>query len=137
MIARYVAGALGVLGIAVGALQVFQNWDQASPFGLAAFLIAVIVLDDLILVPFALAIGWALTRYLHPRARPPVQAALVVFADLAVVAIPFALSPARDGEDGTLLTEPYARNLLLLAAVLASVAGLAIVFRQRAHRARR
>jgi hypothetical protein len=127
---RYVVGALGILAIAVGALQVIENWSEASPFGLAAFLVAVIVLDDLVLVPVALAIGWAVTRYLPRHARPPAQVALVVFAGLAVVAIPFALSPARDGEHGTLLTEAYALNLALLAVLLAAVAGVTILGRR-------
>jgi len=130
VIARYALGALGIAAIAAGGLQVIENWDQASPFGLAAFLIAVIVLDDLILMPLALAIAWAVTNYLPSSARPPVQVALVVFTGLAVIAIPFALSPARDGEHGTLLTEPYARNLALLAGLLAIFAATAATIRR-------
>ncbi len=133
MIARYALGALGIAAIAAGGLQVIENWEQASPFGLAAFLLAVIVLDDLILIPLALTIGWAVTRFVPSPARPPVQAALVVFTGLAVIAIPFALSPARDGEHGTLLTEPYARNLALLAGLLAICAAFVATLRRPGH----
>ena len=59
------------------------------------------------------------------------RVALVVLAGLLLVGLPFALSPARDGESGTLLTEPYLRNLGLLASVLATAVALAALARAR------
>ncbi len=129
MTGRRIVGALGVLAIGYGGLQVLLNLEAASPFGLAAFLVAVAVLDDLVLIPLALGAGWVVSRALPLRARQPVVASLVVLAALTLVALPFALSPARGGESGTLLTEPYARNLLLLAAVLAVAGALGVAAR--------
>jgi hypothetical protein len=126
-----VIGGLGVLAIGYGGLQVLGNWETASPFGLVAFLIAVVVLDDLILLPLALAVGWVVHRTVPKAGRSSVQGGLVVLAGLVLIGLPFALSPARDGENGTLLTEPYWRNLGLLTAGIAVVTILVLLARQR------
>jgi hypothetical protein len=130
---RRIVGALGVLAIAFGGLQVLLNWEAASPFGLAAFLVAVVILDDLILLPLALAVGWVVRRTLPVAARMPAQVALVVLAGIMLVGLPFALSPARNGESATLLTEPYWRNLGLLTASLAVLVVIAALLRSRRH----
>jgi hypothetical protein len=130
---RRLVGALGVLAIAFGGLQVLLNWEAASPFGLAAFLVAVVILDDLILLPLALAVGWVVRRTLPVAARMPAQVALVVLAGIMLVGLPFALSPARNGESATLLTEPYWRNLGVLTASLAVLVVVAALLRRRRH----
>ena len=132
MTGRRIVGALGILTIGYGALQVLLNWEAASPFGLVAFLIAVVILDDLLLMPLALGVGWLVHRTLPTPARAPAQAGLVVLAGLLLVGLPFALSPARGGESGTLLTEPYWRNLGLLTAGIAVAIALSAVARVRA-----
>ncbi len=129
MTGRRITGAIGVLAIGYGGLQVLLNWEAASPFGLAAFLVAVVILDDLLLVPLALGIGWVVRRSLPAPARMPAQVALVVLAGLALVGLPFALSPARHGESATLLTEPYWRNLGVLTAGLAVLVVIVVIAR--------
>lgn len=124
---RLAIGTLGVVLIAVGGLQVLVNLEAASPFGLTAFLVAVAILDDLVLIPIALGVGWIVGRVLPAQLRTPVLIALVVLAGLALIGLPFALSPARGSESGTLLTEPYLRNLGLLSAALAVGAFVAVV----------
>ena len=131
MTGRRVMGALGVLAIAFGGLQVLLNWEAASPFGLAAFLVAVVILDDLILLPLALAAGWLVRRALPKPARVPAQVALVILAGILLVGVPFALSPARNGQSATLLTEPYWRNLGVLTASLAVIVVFAAALRTR------
>ncbi len=135
MSGRRVVGGIGVAAIAFGGLQVLLNLEAASPFGLAAFLVAVVILDDLVLMPLALAAGWLVGRAVPPAARSSVRVALIVFAGLLLVGLPFALSPSRDGESGTLLTQPYVRNLGVLAAIIATGLALDLV-RRRARRAR-
>ena len=134
MTGRRVIGGIGVAAIAFGGLQVLLNLEAASPFGLAAFLVAVVILDDLVLMPLALAAGWLVGRAVPPSARSSVRVALIVFAGLLLVGLPFALSPSRDGESGTLLTEPYVRNLAVLAAIIATGLALDLV-RRRVRRA--
>ena len=133
MIGRRVIGGLGLLAIGYGGLQVLRNWEAASPFGLVAFLIAVVVLDDLILLPLALGVGWVVRRTIPEAGRSSVQGGLVVLAGLVLVGLPFALSPARNGENGTLLTEPYWRNLGLLTAGI-SVATILVLLARRRRR---
>ena len=135
MTGRRVIGGIGVAAIAFGGLQVLLNLEAASPFGLAAFLVAVVILDDLVLMPLALAAGWLVGRAVPPAARSSVRVALIVFAGLLLVGLPFALSPSRDGESGTLLTEPYMRNLAVLATIIATGLALDLV-RRRARRGR-
>lgn len=124
---RLAIGALGAALIGVGGLQVLINIEAASPFGLAAFLVAVAILDDLLLIPIALGIGWIVGRVLPAYLRTPVLIALVVLAGLALVGLPFAFSPARGSENGTLLTEPYLRNLGLISVALAVIAAFSVV----------
>ena len=116
---RWVVGGLGIVGIAVGIAQLVLGANQAPPAGVVAWLLGVLVLDDVILVPAALGIGWVVGHLVPRRGRAPVQAALVVVLGMALVGGVFALSPARGSQSGTLLTEPYGRNLALVAAAAA------------------
>ncbi len=131
MIGRRIAVVIGVLAIGYGGLQVLLNWEAASPFGLVVFLVAVAILDDLILLPLALGVGAVVRRALPEPVRSPVQAGLVVLAGLVLVGLPFALSPARNGESATLLTEPYWRNLGVLTAGVAVATTLTVLVRVR------
>lgn len=134
MTGRIVVGAVGVTGIGVGIAEVLLNLEQTSPFGLAGWLVGVLVLDDGILMPLALGLGWLVRRVVPARARPLAQLGLVVLTGLAFVAVPFAVSPARGDQSGTLLTQPYLLNLAILATVVAAGVAVAVLVTGRAGR---
>lgn len=131
MAGRVVVAGAGVLLIGVGAAQLALDADRASPVGVAAWLAGALVLDDLVLVPLVLLGGWVATRAASRRVRVPVQVALVLLGALLLVGIPFALSPARGSESGTLLVQPYGWNLVLLAGGLAVGTAVAVVLVRR------
>ena len=115
-------GAIGVALLLGGVYQLLVDQERTHPIYLVLFVVGMAVLDDLVLIPLVLLVGSIPARILPTRAVAPTQAALIVFGGAFFVGLVFALSPARDGEAGTLLTAPYGRNLLLIAGVIAMVA---------------
>ncbi len=118
---RVFFGLVGVALLLGGVYQLIVDHERTHPIYLGMFVVGMAVLDDLVFIPVILLLGWVTTRLLPARAVAPVQAALIVLGGVAFVGVVFALSPARDGEAGTLLTQPYGRNVLLLAGAIALV----------------
>ena len=122
--------ALITIGIGAMAYAVVSAVTEPdfSPGGHLAFLAAVLVAHDGLLLPAVLAVGALFARYLPPDARALVQAGLIVSAAVAVVAIPLVLGYGRPSDNPSDLPLDYPRGLLLtLAAIWATVAVLGIV----------
>ncbi len=119
MKARVLFGAVGVALLLGGVYQLLVDQQRTHPIYLVLFVFGMAVLDDLVLIPLILLVGSIPARILPTRAVAPTQAALIVFGGAFFVGMVFALSPARDGEAGTLLTEPYGRNLVIIGGLVA------------------
>jgi hypothetical protein len=129
MTGRRVLAGLGVALIGVGIVQLLLDRERTNPILLLLFVVGLAVLDDLVLIPFVLFIGWLASRFLPARAVAPAQAGLIVFSGACLVGLVWVLSPARDAEAGTLLTLPYGRNVALIAAGVAISVAAVVAWR--------
>jgi hypothetical protein len=125
------AGTL-IMGFAVaGALAD----DDVRPFGVLLFLVGVLVWHDLVLMPFVLAVGAFIGRYVPAPARPAVRAAALCSLALVVIAAPLVLGLGRIADNPSVLPRPYGWGLVLVLTVLWTSA-LGTVAARRARRGR-
>ncbi len=97
----------------------------------AGWLLAGPVLTDLLLMPVAAALGWALSRLLPGSLRAPVTAGLVVSTVLVAIAVPFLWRAYAANHNPGLVDGDYLAGLgtalivtwvaVLLAALLNAV----------------
>lgn len=122
---------LATAGIGVMAYALFGAvTDPATePLGQLAFLGAVVVAHDAVLVPLTIAVGVLIGRFLPVPARRPVRAAALCSLALTLVALPFVLGRGRRPDDPSALPLDYGSGLLILlgiiwaAAITATIAG--------------
>jgi len=92
------------------------------------------LLNDLVLAPIWVGLGWLSTRLLPAAARPAVVVGAAVSGVLALVALPFVLGFGADPANPSFLPRDYGVTLLVLvAAVLAATAVAAAVAVRRAR----
>ncbi|GIJ43847.1 hypothetical protein Val02_07330 [Virgisporangium aliadipatigenens] len=117
MTVRILLGALGVGLMAFALVGALTDHDARRP-GVLVVLAAVLVGHDFVLLPAALLVGTAVTRWLPRPARTPVLGGLFVTAVLAFVALPLALGPGAPADNPSVLPRDYGVGLALTAAVV-------------------
>lgn len=127
---RYALGGLGVALIGIGAWLVAS---QPQPAGVLLWLAGAVVLHDGIIAPLVLAVG---LMVVGRRQRGVLRGALVVAGSLILVTLPLLLRPGA-APNPSALPLPYARNLVIVLAVVAAVAGALILVRRRRTRPQR
>ena len=96
----------------------------------AVWLLAGVLLHDLVLVPAVAVVGWLVTRLVPGPLRPVVRGGLVVAALVTIVALP-VVSGRGDPANPSSTPLDYPRNLAL---VLLAVALGTVVLAVRRHR---
>jgi hypothetical protein len=129
--ARIALVAVGVVGLAVGALVLLDSQRTDQVIGVAVFLLLAILVHDAILSPVVFVAGLLLRkagRRLPPGALVIVQAGVVVMAVMTVVVVPEIRARAIGNENPTILIADYAPRLALMwvatAAATAAIAAL-------------
>jgi hypothetical protein len=92
------------------------------------------LLNDLVLAPIWVGLGWLTARLLPRAARPAVVVGAAVSGVLALVALPFVLGRGADPANSSFLPRDYGVTLLVLVLVvgaLTAVAGALAVRRSR------
>ncbi|MFI8100627.1 hypothetical protein [Streptomyces sp. NPDC086023] len=128
-LARWGLGLLGVLLIGIGGRHLSSLPD---PYAVLVWLGGALVLHDGVVAPLVLAVGLLVAAL---PARPVVRAALVTAGALVLVTLPLLLRPGAPPNPSA-LPLPYARNLLLVLAVVAGCATAAALLarlRRRRH----
>ena len=129
----WLSAAAGWAVIAYGLRGIFQHSLDTRPAQLARFVVGGALLHDLLVAPLVILAGVAVARAAHGRARPVVQAALVVSAIVTLFSYPVVRAYGLATNNPTSLPHNYARNLLVvLAAVWVAAAG-AIAVRRAAR----
>ena len=121
----------GALLACLGAFRLLTQLDHSDLVALVVWLVAAVVLHDLVIAPATVGTGVLLTR-VPPRARRYVQAALIAGAMVTVIAIPLI---AREGTQPSVkatLQRNYVANLALLLGLVIAVA--VILYLTRAWR---
>jgi hypothetical protein len=131
---RILLGALGVGLMTFALVGTLADHDARRP-GVLVVLAAVLVGHDLVLLPVALLVGTAVTRWLPRPARTPVLGGLFVTAVVAFVALPLILGPGPPADSPSVLPRDYGRGLAItLAVVWSVVAGWVLLRAWRGHR---
>jgi hypothetical protein len=92
------------------------------------------LLNDLVLAPLWIGLGWLSARLLPRAARPPVVVGAAVSGVLTLVALPFVLARGRDPLNPSFLPRDYGVTLLVLVAVVWALTALAAVVAVRRAR---
>ncbi|WP_234332623.1 hypothetical protein [Streptomyces sp. NRRL S-87] len=109
---RALSGALGLLLIGFGAWNLAA---QPDPYAVLVWLAGALVLHDGLLAPLVLAVGLLVAAV---PARRAVRGALVTGGALVLITLPLLLRPGA-APNPSALPLPYARNLVLVLAVVA------------------
>ena len=125
----WVTAAIGWAVIAWGLVGIVSNRLDTRPANLARFVVGGALLHDLLVAPLAILAGVLVTRAVPPRARGPVQAALVVSAIVALFSFPLVRGYGLAANNPTSLPHNYGLNLLVVLGVVWAAAGAAVVVR--------
>ena len=111
----------GSLLLALGAFRLVTELAHGDLVVLALWLVAAVLLHDLVIAPVTVGVGVGLTR-LPPRGRRYVQGALVVAALITVIALPLIDRHDTQPAAKAILLRDYAGNLALLLGLTAAAA---------------
>jgi hypothetical protein len=112
---------LGLPIIGYGIRGAMIDAADTRPAELAAWILGSGVVDDLVLIPAACAVGFLARRLVPAAAWPTVRAGLIVTGALCLVAWPFVRGYGRDPSIPSLLNRNYSAGLAV-AVVVAWVA---------------
>jgi hypothetical protein len=129
---------LAGVGIPLGAFGIFRLVTEIpmhSLLILAVWLAAALVVQDVILAPSVVGVGWLLRRHVPDRGRRYLQSALIMIALITVVAIPMIFLRGSQPAAKALLLRNYGSNLILIIAVIAVIS--LILYAVRVARDRR
>ena len=132
---RLLVGASGVAVMAVAGWSLLTGGALTQPASLAKWLVAPVLVHDLVLAPLVCLVAAGGRRLLPEPTRGVVLAGLGVAAVLALVGLPLLLAPGSSNP--TVLPRDYPRGLAAaIAVVLAAtaLAAAAVEVRRRAAR---
>ena len=112
---------LAVAGIALGAFGVFRLVSEIPTYSLlilGVWLAAALVIQDAILAPSVVGVGWLLRRYVPDRGRRYVQVALIMSALITVIAVPMIFLRGSQPAVKALLLRNYGANLILIIGII-------------------
>jgi hypothetical protein len=122
---------LGVPVIAYGMRGALVDADDTHPPELARWIVGSAVVNDLLVVPAVIAVGWLARRFTPAWAWPPVRAGLVTTGVLCLVGWPFVRGYGRDPTTPSLLARDYGTGLAVAVAVVWLLVGVALVRKGR------
>lgn len=127
-------GALGI-GFALWGLRLLlQALSLDALIRLPLWLGGAVLVDDFLLVPLALAVGWLLTNWSvgpdHHRTVTTVRTTIVYVGLTTLIAIPLLIRQGK-GVNPTVLSRDYLRDWLLLEATIVTVGVLVAIIQRR------
>jgi hypothetical protein len=115
---------LAVVGIGFGAFGVFRLVSEIPTYSLlilVVWLVAALVIQDAILAPSVIGVGWLLRNYVPDRARRHLQVALIMAALITVIAVPMIFLRGTQPTVKALLLRNYGSNLILIIAIISVI----------------
>jgi hypothetical protein len=116
--------SLAVCGIAFGMWGLWlllQSLSTDALIRLPLWLGGAVFVDDFVLIPLTIAVGWVLTRV---RAAPAIRTTFLYVGITTLIAIPLLLRQGK-GANPTVLPRDYLRDWLVLEAAIVLVGVLA------------
>ncbi len=112
---------LAAAGIGLGAYGVFRLVSELPTYSLlilGVWLLAALVIQDAILAPSVVGVGWLLRRYVPDRGRRFLQVALIISGLITVIAVPMIFLRGTQPAVKALLLRNYGSNLILIIAII-------------------
>jgi hypothetical protein len=124
----------GLAAVGYGAHGLLTNGSQTPLRSWLTWFVGSALLNDLVIAPVWVLLGWLSARFVPRAARPAVTVAAVVSGVLALVALPFVLARGRDPLNASFLPRDYGLTLLLVVlAVWVVGAACAVVAVRRSR----
>jgi hypothetical protein len=121
--------------IANGVRGVLENHRAVHLSGFLRIFVGALLVHDLLLAPFVIAIGTVVARIVPRPIRAAVQAGLIISGALVLFAFPFVRGYGRIPDNPTILPRNYAQGLaLVLAVVWLSIVALAAILWRSSRR---
>jgi hypothetical protein len=137
---RVLLGLAGLVATAYGASLLLDD-GFSDLVNLATWLVAGVVLHDLVLAPLVIVLVLVAARMLPTTWRGPAASALVVLGSVSLWAIPVLGRFGARTDNSTLLNRPYWTGWALIAAITLLTTAATILIRTRrtatGHRAPR
>ena len=134
LVARAVAIGTGVVLAAYGAVRLLTDVPGSSLLRLAGWLLAALVISDLVISPLVVGVGVVLRRWLPDRGRRYVQAFLIMAAMITVVAAPMIYLQGGAPPEKALLNQDFGANVAILLGLAALISLLGYVRERRRSR---
>ena len=125
---------LGLPVVAYGVRGALVDADDTHPAELARWIVGAALVNDLVVVPAVIALGWVARRATPPWAWPPVRTGLTVTGVLGLVAWPFVRGYGRDPTTPSLLARDYGAGLAAAVAVVWLVVAVSLAWRWQRRR---
>jgi hypothetical protein len=112
---------LAAAGIGLGAYGVFRLVSELPTHSLlilGVWLLAALVIQDAILAPSMVGVGWLIRRYVPDRGRRFLQVALIISGLITVIAVPMIFLRGTQPAVKALLLRNYGSNLILIIAII-------------------
>lgn len=129
---RWLLGAAGAAVAAYGGWLLVTREDEL--LGVAAWLVAGVLLHDAVLAVTAVALGALTLRLVPEPARAPTAVAFVVLAPITLVAVPVLGRFGASEDNPTLLDRDYTAGWLALVGLTVLAVLLVSLVRSHVHR---
>jgi hypothetical protein len=128
-IGRIIVGAIGLSFVGIGLRGIVTHSADTHPRTWVIWVVAAALAHDLILAPAIIVLGAIVARAVPRRARSAVQIGLLVSGCVLVVGLTAVLTPGgrHYSDNSSLLPLPYARNLIIVLAIIWTAIAIAIV----------
>ncbi|MBV8949756.1 MAG: hypothetical protein JOZ99_02695 [Actinobacteria bacterium] len=117
--------------IANGVRGVLENSRVVRASAFLRVFIGALLVHDVLLAPFVIAVGVMVARIVPRRVRAPVQAGLIISGVVVLFAFPFVRGYGRIPDNPSILPRNYGQGLaiVLVAVWIGVVAGTALAVR--------
>jgi len=127
----WLSAAAGWAVIGYGLRGLLHHHVDTRPSNLATFFAGGALIHDLVVAPILITVGVVIGRYVPGRIRAVVQAALIVSGGLALFSYPLVRGYAHRLHNPSSLPHNYTANLVLVLAIVWTVAATILVIRLR------
>lgn len=126
----------GLAAVIYGGYGLLTAGERVPLTAWATWLVGSALLNDLVIAPLWIALGWLSTKVLPRPARPAAVVGVAVAGVLTLISLPYVLGPGARSDNASFLPHDIGRNVLLIdLAVLLAAAVWGTVATVRARRA--
>jgi hypothetical protein len=130
----WVLAAIGWAVMVFGIVGTIVNENRTAPAEMAAWILGMALIHDLVLAPAVFAAGIAIRRSVSPRLRAGLQGALIATGVLVIYSFPLLRGYGRRPSNPTVQPNNYALGFAIVAATVWVVSGAALWWASRRNR---